>query len=48
MFAGMQAAILNVDKHGDLGIIDPASAMEHLCLLSVLAKQLERCRRVDA
>ncbi|HYT82003.1 MAG TPA: TIGR02391 family protein [Gemmatimonadales bacterium] len=47
LFAGMQAAIMNVDKHGDLGIIDAATAMEHLAFLSYLAKQLERCRRVE-
>jgi len=47
LFAGMQSGILNVDKHGEPGVIDPASAMEQLCLLSYLAKQLERCRRVE-
>ncbi len=47
LFAGMQSGILNVDKHGEPGIIDPTSAMEQLCLLSYLAKQLGRCRRVE-
>ena len=47
MLAGVQAAIANVDKHGDLGVDAPVRAMELLSAISFLAHVVDRSRRAD-
>jgi uncharacterized protein (TIGR02391 family) len=47
MMAGVQAAVANVDKHGDLGLNDPVHALELLASISFLARIVDRCRRVN-
>lgn len=43
MMAGVQLAIANVDKHGELNIGDPTRAIETLATLSLLARAIDEC-----
>jgi len=47
MMAGVQLAIANVDKHGELGIGDPIRAIEVLATLSRLARSIDECEIAD-